>query len=637
MIKTVLVATSKKTQEIALAFAAQYGLELSVISDSSAEEAVRSVRRMSRNNDVELVIARGAQAQSIRSQLALPVVEIRVTAQELGCVIQKARRELGFEGGTERFRVGILMFANAVCDTTSLGELLDVDIYTCNIQEKDEVHQALQQAKNAGVHLVIGGRSVCAEAEQFQIPSVHLLNGIESIQEALRFAGTVAEAMEKEKRHNNETNVLLNYSFSGILKINIFGEVERANHLMETLLRASEQELIRKNILQLIPRLDESLITGALVEGRETYSELVEIRDSQLVMNIIPLNNNRKIEGAILTFNEGRRIRQMEAEIRRQMLKGGYLAQATFDKVVAESAAMKALIKKAKTCARHDAPLIIYGEDGVGKQFLAECIHNENSARKNAFVAFDCSALSERRMDELLFGRFDAPGGKEETLCMAELAQNGTLFLENIHMLSRECQFKLCQLLSNRLMKNSDIRPIQAKVRVIASSPCDLLPLVKAGEFRKDLYYALNVMQLSIPSLKGRNEDLVEYIELFIQTCAKANDRFIKLTRGAADYLKTYPWTGNLNELKSVCESVVLFSPKRVVDEVFLQELFPIPDDTGADRTLSELDQKSTMLISLMKKYNGDREKVAQELGISRSTLWRHLKKYGISPDFTRN
>jgi len=635
MIKTVLVATEVQTKDLALSLAPQYGLELLVATANTAEEAIAVVRRIQKENDVELVIARGAQARRIRTQLALPVVDIQISAQALGRAIQEVKKQLGISHP----KIAILTFSNSMCPVEGMGELLGVELTVYHFDSVDEIPQYVKLAKKGGAQMVIGGLSACAEAKSQNLPAFHIRISRECVQEAMRFAGTVAEAMEKEKRNNEETNVLLNYSFSGIIKVNMLGEVQRANYLMESYIGLTEKEMVGKHILQLIPGVEERQLMKALQEGVETYSTIVILGDKELVANIVPLKNNLKIEGAILSFNEGKRIREIAAEMRRELLRRGHVTQCTFSKIVAESPATKKTVERAKLMAKYNAPILICGEPGTGKHLVAQCIHNESPQRKNAFVTLNCSAWAADKLDQILFGDVNVQE-QPNRLCAAELAQDGTLFLENIHALAPESQYKLYWLIRGQLIKSSDIRPIYIQVRVIASTFADLYTCMKKGLFQSDLYYALNVMRLEVPPLRQRKEDIAVCSERFIADCSGQNDRFLKLTQGGIDFLREYPWPGNLDQLKSLCESLVFLSPRRSVDELFIRQQLQSMEagphnDQPEETALLQADKKSAELVRLLAEYGGNREKVADALGISRSTLWRRMKKYGITSGFT--
>ena len=160
---------------------------------------------------------------------------------------------------------------------------------------------------------------------------------------------------------------------------------------------------------------------------------------------------------------------------------------------------------------------------------------------------------------------------------------------------------------------------------------------MERGEFRRDLYYALNVLSLEIPALRERREDIPGWLDYYMGEYQEKYKRFLHLTSGAQEYAQAYDWPGNLDQMNSICERVVMMTEKRSVDEVFLRR--QIEDVTPlmtakAEKVVLVQDPKALKISQLLSEYGGNREKVASELGISKTTLWRYMKKYGIEPNY---
>lgn len=176
-----------------------------------------------------------------------------------------------------------------------------------------------------------------------------------------------------------------------------------------------------------------------------------------------------------------------------------------------------------------------------------------------------------------------------------------------------------------------------ANVRVIASSAVNLISRVEKGEFRSDLYYALSVLSLEVLPLRRRRADILGWTELYLDDWQEKYKRYVHLTQGARDYLLDYEWPGNLDQLCSVCERLVLLTRKRNIDEVFLrQQLEQVTPRMlpGTEQIVLYKDQKAVEIAALLKKYHGNRQKIADELGVSKTTLWRYLKKFDIKPEY---
>lgn len=282
------------------------------------------------------------------------------------------------------------------------------------------------------------------------------------------------------------------------------------------------------------------------------------------------------------------------------------------------------------------APILLTGETGSGKNLLAQCIHNESLLRKNAFVTIDCSAWLPETLDNMLFGNYTVR--KDSSVdSYAEMAQDGTLYLSHVEMLPLETQYKLLCLIRGRFLHNGPSRPVAANVRIIASSTVSLIARVEKGEFRSDLYYALSVLSLEMLPLRRHRGDILGWTAFYLDEWQEKYKRYVHLTQGAQRYLQEYEWPGNLDQLNSVCERLVLLTQKRNIDEVFLrQQLEQIAPRTlpGTEQIVLYKDQKAVEIAALLKKHHGNRQQVAAELGVSKTTLWRYLKKYGIDPDY---
>jgi DNA-binding NtrC family response regulator len=267
---------------------------------------------------------------------------------------------------------------------------------------------------------------------------------------------------------------------------------------------------------------------------------------------------------------------------------------------------------------------------------MAEAIHNASLLKNNAFVPVDCDAWMPETLDDMLFGNYSTRPGAPP--CLAELAADGTLFLNNIEMLSRESQYKMLNLIRGKFMHNGSHRVSFTKVRVIASTTVNLIAKIEKGEFRQDLYYALSTLSIEIPPIRHQKEYALHWFRHYIDQWQKEYKRYVNLTQGALKFVQEYEWPGNLEQMSSVCERIILLTEQRSIDEAFIRKQVEqiLPDLLpGTEKVVLYKDKEAVRIAELLKKHNGNREKVAAELGISKTTLWRHIKKYGIEKDYS--
>ena len=579
----------------------------------------------------ELIIARGLQASLIKNAVKVPLVELRVTAQELAELVLEVKAELN----VSRPRIALIGFENMLCDTSRFDRLFDVELHRYLVDTKRDTEAALMaavyQAMDAGCQAVLGGEIACDKAKRLGLVYRFIPSGIESLKSALDMANHICYALDLENRNQAEINIMLNATHSGIVQTDDKGTVLRANQISFELLNCLPEDMLGKNLLKVFPSLSRDVLDRALRDGEETYAVLVPLNRREVMVSIAPVTVGQRIRGAILTLQEGRRIIEMSSELRQDMYRHGYLARFRFDMIPCEDAQTKKNLQQCERLARFDAPVLIHGENGVGKNLIAQCIHNASFAKDNAYIALDCSAYHPDTLDTMLFGNYTTR--KDTPMSMVEIAQGGTLYLSHIEALSLEMQYKLQQLTRGLFLHNGSNLPVSCAVRVIVSTQVDLIARVERGEFRNDLYYALNALNVNVRPLRQKREDIPGWTRFFLNQWQSRYKRTVRLTQPAQTFLSHYDWPGNLNQLSMLCERIVLLAEHRNVDEAFLvrqiQSLAPkiLP---GTERAVVYKDEKAGELEALLEKYHGNRQAVAQALGISKTTLWRHIQKYGI-------
>ena len=579
----------------------------------------------------ELIIARGVQSRMIKYNTTLPVVEIQLTTQELGMVILELKRELG----QDRPRIGLITFDNMIGDTSSFDVLFGIELKCYFVKSSEELSATVDRAAAEGCTAVIGGNTVCERARAMKLACRFLPAGAESLRNALETASRVCYAIDQEKRNLTEMDTMLNNTFSGIMQVDSSGVIQRINRTGYILLDRTPGVVIGRKATDVIPELSQKLLDDALIYGEEAYAFILNIRQKAVVTNIAPIRVDEEIRGAILTFQEGKRIIDMDSELRREMHQQGHVAKYSFDNLICNSRQMQEVIKTAQSMAKYSVPILLKGESGCGKSILAQCIHRESLFRNSAFITVDCSAWMEETLDGMLFGNYSVR--KDAPACIVETAQNGTLYLRHVECLMPESQFKLLNLIHGKFLHNGSNRAVSANVRIIASTDANLMAKVEQGTFRRDLYYALNVLSMEIQPLRSRREDIQGWFDQYLQEWQEKYKRYIQLTNGARQFVQEYDWPGNLDQINSICERIVLMTQKRMIDEVFLrkhlEEVTPLMT-TKTEKVVVVQDPKALKISRLLAEYGGSREKVAAEMGISKTTLWRYMKKYNIEPNY---
>jgi transcriptional regulator with GAF, ATPase, and Fis domain len=299
--------------------------------------------------------------------------------------------------------------------------------------------------------------------------------------------------------------------------------------------------------------------------------------------------------------------------------------------------------KKVARIARIEAPVLIIGESGSGKELIARALL-ANSVRSSApFVVINCGALTETLLESELFGHekgsFTGATGPRKGLL--ESAAGGTVFLDEISETSLGFQVKLLRVIQEREIRRVGSNDtVQANIRLIAATNRDLREMVRSSRFREDLFHRLNVFTIPLPPLRDRVEDIPLLASYFLKVFEEKNGRAVRLSSDAVEAMKRYSWPGNVRELKNVLERAITFNDTGVIqaDELDFgedeSEVRPsAPSETrrplpGASKALDDMEREH--IIRILKETKGNKKKAAEILGIERRTLYNKAKRLGI-------
>jgi DNA-binding NtrC family response regulator len=325
--------------------------------------------------------------------------------------------------------------------------------------------------------------------------------------------------------------------------------------------------------------------------------------------------------------------------------------------IIGTSPAMKASLEKLHLVAPSRASVLIEGETGTGKELIAHAIHQLSPRSKNTFMAVHCAALPSTLLESELFGheRGAFTGATERRIGRFEAADGGTLFLDEIGEINLSTQVKLLRFLESRTFERiGSLKPISVDVRLVAATNRDLEAMVRQGTFREDLLYRLNVVKLTLPPLRERQDDIIILIEHFAKEFARENNTRPPIFEpGALEVLRTYPWPGNVRELRNFVENTIVLNRSGRVTEFDLDPKFravisglpalvapghvlaPTPPptnsstpSTAASGQLSVAENEKRLLREALIQARGNRTMAAKLMGISRRTLHRKLAEH---------
>lgn len=309
--------------------------------------------------------------------------------------------------------------------------------------------------------------------------------------------------------------------------------------------------------------------------------------------------------------------------------------------LVATSAQMRSVLRAVEKVADTRATVLLSGETGVGKEIVARSIHGMSSRLQQPFVAVNCGSLPAELVESELFGheRGAFTDAKQQRQGRFEIADHGTLFLDEVDSLSPKAQVSLLRVLQEgRFERVGGHKPIACDVRVIAASNRNLAELVECGEFRRDLFFRLNVVQLHIPPLRERRDDIAPLVRILLRRFADRYQSDIKeVSPAAMRCLEEYAWPGNVRELENVLERSFLFADGPVIQRISL-DLVPDLDKTpiSADANLRKLKKKAAdeverrVLESLLEQTNGDVRAIASALKLTQRAIYQKLSHHGL-------
>jgi len=306
--------------------------------------------------------------------------------------------------------------------------------------------------------------------------------------------------------------------------------------------------------------------------------------------------------------------------------------------LIAQSPAMHTVLDLVERVAPTDATVLIQGESGTGKEVIAKAIHHASARAARPFVAVNCGAVPETLLESELFGyvRGAFTGAAVSKLGLFEEADGGTLFLDEIAEMPAALQVKLLRALqSGEVRRLGATQAATIDVRVLAATNGDLATRIAQGSFREDLFYRLNVIQMVLPPLRDRREDIPALAEHFLARASGKLGRTLRLSPDALERLLRYPWPGNVRELENALERAAILARTEAVESDDLPphvsaglQLGPSP---ALPRQITLADAERAHILQTLERFGRNHSGAAEALGIGRTTLWRKLKEYGIS------
>ncbi|MGI6212181.1 MAG: sigma-54 interaction domain-containing protein [Anaerovoracaceae bacterium] len=431
------------------------------------------------------------------------------------------------------------------------------------------------------------------------------------------------------------------------------------NETMAKAEKLSAEDVIGKDMKSAYPEIElpKSTIYQALKNGVSTKNKQQDYinlygKEITTVNSTVPVRSGGRIVAAIEVAQDITDIRTMTdtiQQLRESQItpagKGAKIRHYTFDDIVGESPSFQAVLQRARHAADNDASVLIYGETGTGKELFAQSIHYASRRRSHPFLAQNCAALPASLLEGILFGTVRGGfTGAIDRAGLFEQANGGTLLLDEVSAMPYDLQSKLLRVLQeNYIRRVGGMKDIPVDVRIIATVNEPPQQLIESGRLRRDLYYRLNVLNLSIPPLRERPDD----IQIIAEKLMEKHDRSLgkelwMISDGALDRLKNYDYPGNVRELENIIvQAISMAEPS---DHVLSEKLLQLPDRgmsaSGRDSDRAEGEplhdylarEEERIIRETLSREGGNIVHTADALGMKRQTLQHKIKKYGLRP-----
>ncbi|MBA9029142.1 sigma-54 interaction domain-containing protein [Peribacillus huizhouensis] len=441
---------------------------------------------------------------------------------------------------------------------------------------------------------------------------------------------------------------MIEFAYDGLVMVDPDGYVQVLSQAYADFLSVDQESSIGKHVTEVIENTRMHIVAKT---GKQELAELQKVKEGYMIVTRSPIRKNDKVTGAVgkvLFKNVGqvtaisKRIKMLEVELKKY--KGDFRernkASYTFEHLIGESVAFNDVIDQARKAAKSDSNVLLLGESGTGKELFAHSIHNASRRAMGVFVKVNCAAIPGELLESELFGYEEGSftgakkGGKAGKF---EAADGGTIFLDELGELPLHMQVKLLRVLQEKEIERvGSTSSIPIDVRVIAATNRNLEEMVAKGEFRLDLYYRLKVMEIMIPSLKERQIDIEILVNHFID---KYQQIMKKQVKGISDHalrlLTLYSWPGNIRELENIIERALNFVDEgTAITKEHLPEEIAGQKEITSIRSLAEVveDMECNTILACLRMTQGNKSETAKQLGVSRTTLYEKMKKYGLLP-----
>jgi len=506
----------------------------------------------------------------------------------------------------------------------------------------------LENILESGIHkqrlgknmVIIKASSIEKEGEK--LGSVLVIQDVSELEQ-------ISKELDSIKTQARELESIVECSSDGILVTDEAGRILYENLNFTSTLLSFDIAYERTDVNNHISNTDKTLYESFLTVMK-TNEPLTKVytheTGKELIIKITPIIEDTKVLRVIINLKDMTEINRLRNEAARnfQEIKTLRAMQFSDGDLIVQSPKMLRIINLVQKVAPVDSTVLITGESGVGKEVIAKQIHLNSTRSNEAFIQINCGAIPDNLLESELFGYEKGAftgADKEGKIGMLELANNGTILLDEIGELPLNLQVKLLRAIQeNEIYRLGGRKQIKLDVRIIAATNKDLDKMVKEDKFREDLYYRLNVVPINIPPLRERKEDILSLAISFLNKINAKYDRKSKFNQEICFLFEQYLWPGNVRELKNIIERLVIMSESEIITPEYLPEAFGQRQNINLDMDpgtydivplyIAKENIEAVLIKKALDKY-GSLRPASKALGISHSTLLRKARQYAIS------
>jgi transcriptional regulator with PAS, ATPase and Fis domain len=591
----------------------------------SMSEALEKARHLE-SGGTKIIITQGLTYQYLRRQLKMSVLELPFSGLEAALAIKSA-----LSHSQRTIHMGTPQFMKYLYKSLELLGLDKSRVDFFQLTEDRPLEEQAQEMIEAGYEVIIGGFPTANYARQCGKIGVEFDVDERIIEIIVRNATEMVENLIREESRHEMINAIMNSVAGGIISVDTGRRIRHLNLTAKQILNLPADTALGLS-------LDEAMERAGVIDVLSLENSPLPRDAVKVVMKELPVIVGSQAYGSVVSISEVDEIHEIECKIRKQILSNGLLAKKHFSDITGISDAIFQAKERARTYAHYDSTVLITGETGTGKELFAQSIHNESRRGNHPFVAINCASLPENLIESELFGYVGGAftgASREGRIGLFETAGNGTVFLDEISEMPLSMQAKLLRVLQEReIIRIGSGRIVQVNARIICSSNKNLLELVNEGKFKEDLYYRLCVLEVNIPPLRYRKEDIPLLANSLIRHLNSLHRRRISdIHPNVLIELGKMSFPGNVRELKNILERMVIMAEGTVIDEsTYAKSGFCAIRDpmesSGreigyASGTLKDVQHAAIM--EALERTGGNKSAAARLLGINPTTLWRKL------------